>query len=73
VSFDTRIYIGRALTVERAGIEVSEEAAVRDEHMHDITEPVRENEEEKGGDQERLRLEVVDLREHGAERRESQA
>ena len=50
------------LTVERAGVDLTENALRRKQDVHGISEPVRKNEQEQVGDGERLGLEVIDLR-----------
>ena len=51
----------RTHTVEGPGVDPAEDASRREEDGHRITEPVRQDEEEQGRDEQGLRLEVVDL------------
>lgn len=50
-----------SLTVERAGVDEPEEAPGGQEHVHGISEPIGQDQQQKRGHEERLRLEVVDL------------
>lgn len=51
-------------TVERTRVDPPEDALRGKEHVHAITEPVRQDQQEESGDEEGLGLEVVDLSKH---------
>lgn len=52
-----------ALTIERSGVEEPPHAFGRQDCVHTIAEPVRQDQQEQRRHGERLRLEVVDLSE----------
>ena len=55
------------LAVEGAGVDPTEQATGRKKHMHAIAEPERKDEQEQSGDEQRLWLEVINLRQDTAQ------